>query len=102
VAAKKGKRRKHVPQRTCIGCRQVQAKRNLIRVVRSPEGVRIDPKGKMAGRGAYLHDTQSCWQSGLDGKLAYALKTKISAEDMAVLKEFMHTLPLENPEEDAS
>lgn len=102
MAAKKGKRRKHVPQRTCIGCRQVQAKRNLIRVVRSTEGVRIDPKGKMAGRGAYLHDTQSCWQRGLDGKLAYALKTEISAEDMAVLKEFMHTLPLEKPEVDAS
>ena len=61
-----------------------------------------DPKGKMAGRGAYLHDTQSCWQRGLDGKLAYALKTEISAEDMAVLKEFMHTLPLEKPEVDAS
>lgn len=102
MAAKKGKRRKHVPQRTCIGCRQVQAKRNLIRVVRSPEGIRIDPKGKLAGRGAYLHDTQSCWQRGLDGELAYALKTEINAKDMAVLKEYMHTLPLETPKEDAS
>lgn len=102
MAAKKGKRRKHVPQRTCIGCRQVQEKRSLIRVVRSPDGVRVDPKGKMAGRGAYLHDIQSCWQSGLDGKLAHALKIEINPEDMAVLKEFMHTLPLEKTEEDAS
>ena len=102
MAAKKGKRRKHVPQRTCIGCRQVLPKRNLIRVVRTAEGVKIDPVGKLPGRGAYLHDARSCWQRALDGKLAHALKTEISAEDMAVLKEFMHTLPLETPEEDNS
>ena len=101
MAAKKGKRRKHVPQRTCIGCRQVQAKRSLIRVVRSPEGVKIDPDGKLVGRGAYLHDLRSCWQKGLDGRLAHALKTEISAEDITVLKEFMHTLPLESAEETA-
>lgn len=102
MAAKKGKRRKHVPQRTCIGCRQVLPKRKLIRVVRTAEGVKIDPAGKLPGRGAYLHDARSCWQRALDGKLAHALKTEISAEDMAVLKEFMHTLPLEIPEEDNS
>jgi predicted RNA-binding protein YlxR (DUF448 family) len=98
VAAKKGKRRKHVPQRTCVGCRKVQAKRSLIRVVRSPDGVKIDPDGKLAGRGAYLHDLHTCWQKGLDGRLAHALKTEISAEDMAVLKEYMHTLPTDSPE----
>ncbi|MFN2144827.1 MAG: YlxR family protein [Anaerolineales bacterium] len=102
MAAKKGKRRKHIPQRTCIGCRQVQAKRSLIRVVRSPEGVRIDPDGKLAGRGAYLHDLRTCWQKGLDGKLAHALKTEISAEEMAVLEEFMQTLPTNPPEEPSS
>jgi predicted RNA-binding protein YlxR (DUF448 family) len=102
VAAKKGKRRKHVPQRTCVGCRQVQAKRSLIRVVRSPEGVKIDLDGKLAGRGAYLHDLRTCWQKGLDGKLAHALKTEISAEDMAVLQDFMHTLPTEPPAESSS
>lgn len=102
MTANKGKRRKHVPQRTCVGCRQVQAKRSLIRVVRSPDGVKIDPNGKMAGRGAYLHDLQACWQKGLDGKLAHALKVEISAEDMAVLKDFMHSLPLDTPEEPAS
>jgi len=101
VAVKKGKRRKHVPQRTCIGCRQVQAKRNLIRVVRSADGVVIDPDGKLPGRGAYLHDARSCWHRGLEGQLAHALKTEISADDMAVLKEFMRTLPLERPDEDA-
>ena len=99
---KKGKRRKHVPQRTCVGCRQVQAKRGLIRVVRSPEGVKIDLDGKLAGRGAYLHDLRTCWQKGLDRRLAHALKTEISAEDMAVLKEFIHTLPTAAPEESSN
>lgn len=95
MAQKKGKhRRKHIPQRTCVGCRTVQEKRSLIRVVRSAEGVVIDLEGKKSGRGAYLHNLQSCWQQGLDGRLAHALKTEISAEDMAVLKDYMSTLPL--------
>ena len=103
MAQKKGKhRRKHLPQRTCVGCRTVQDKRSLTRIVRSPEGVGIDLEGKKAGRGAYLHDLQSCWQLGLNGKLARALKTEISAEDMAVLKDYMSTLPLGEPGEPSS
>lgn len=102
MAAKKGKKRKHVPQRTCVGCREVRAKRGLTRIVRTADGVRIDETGKLAGRGAYLHDARSCWQQALNGKLAHALKTEISAEDMAVLKEFMHTLPLETPDDEAA
>lgn len=99
MSAKKGKRGKHVPQRTCVGCRQVMPKRNLIRVVRTAEGVKIDPVGKLPGRGAYLHDARSCWQRAFDGQLAHALKTEISAEDMAVLKEFMNALPPDKPED---
>jgi predicted RNA-binding protein YlxR (DUF448 family) len=92
--AKHGKRRgKHVPQRTCVGCRSVEAKRTLIRIVRTPEGLKVDPKGKMAGRGAYLHDRRSCWQAGLKGPLARALKTSMSENDLAYLTSFMETLP---------
>lgn len=95
MAQTKGKhRRKHIPQRTCVGCRTVQEKRSLTRVVRSAEGVMIDNEGKQAGRGAYLHNLQSCWQQGLNGRLARALKTEISAEEMAVLKAYMRALPL--------
>lgn len=95
MAQTKGKhRQKHIPQRTCVGCRTVQEKRSLTRVVRSAEGVMIDLQGKHAGRGAYLHNLQSCWQQGLEGRLAHALKIEISAEDMAVLKDYMSTLPL--------
>ena len=92
------RRVKHVPQRTCVGCRETLPKRALIRVVRTTEGVRVDPTGKLAGRGAYLHDKQSCWERGLKGPLAHALKTELSDQDREQLKAFMNTLaptPLE-------
>jgi len=84
---------KHVPQRTCVGCREVLPKRTMVRVVRTAEGVQIDPTGKLAGRGAYLHDRRECWERGLKGALAHALKTTISMDDRAKLDDFMTTLP---------
>ena len=46
---------KKIPMRQCVGCREMKEKRQLIRVVRSPEGeVSLDFKGKKPGRGAYL------------------------------------------------
>ncbi len=95
VAKKTAKRVKHVPQRTCVGCRLTLAKRALIRVVRTPEGVRIDPTGKAAGRGAYLHDRKSCWERGLKGALAHALKTELTDQDRDSLRSFMNSLPQE-------
>lgn len=81
-------RRKHVPQRTCIVCRRTQGKRGLHRIVRSPEGVRYDPTGKLAGRGAYLCDDAACWHKALStGTLARALKTTISADERAALQQ---------------
>jgi predicted RNA-binding protein YlxR (DUF448 family) len=68
-------------------------KRNLIRVVRSGETVQVDPTGKLAGRGAYLHDRRSCWERGLKGALAGALKAQLSDADLAALKAFMAGLP---------
>jgi predicted RNA-binding protein YlxR (DUF448 family) len=88
-------RRKHVPQRTCVGCRAVLPKRTLIRIVKRPEGVQIDPTGKLAGRGAYLHDRRSCWERGLKGALAHALKTEITVADKDRLAAFAATLPEE-------
>lgn len=96
---KTAQRIKHVPQRTCVGCREVLPKRHMLRIVRSPAGVRVDPTGKLAGRGAYLHDRRSCWERGLKGALAHALKTELSHDDRARLEEFMNSLP---PEEETS
>jgi len=78
---------KRVPQRTCVGCRTVQAKRQLVRLVRTAEGaVVVDPTGKAQGRGAYLHDRRSCWQAALAGHaLEQALKLTLTEADRAKL-----------------
>jgi hypothetical protein len=65
----------------------------MIRIVRTAEGVRVDATGKLAGRGAYLHDRLSCWKNGLKGALAHALKIELNDEDRARLEEFMNRLP---------
>jgi predicted RNA-binding protein YlxR (DUF448 family) len=67
----------------------------MVRIVRTAEGVRIDPTGKLAGRGAYLHDRRECWELGLKGALAHALKATVSADERAKLEDFMNTLPHE-------
>ena len=89
-------RRKHVPHRTCVGCRAVLPKRTLIRVVRSLDGVQVDLTGKSPGRGAYLHDQRSCWERGLKGALANALRTELTVEDREQLLAFLQTLPEED------
>lgn len=85
-----------MPQRTCIGCREVLSKRSLIRIVRTSSGVQIDPTGKLAGRGAYLHNKRSCWVVGLNGPLAHALKIELSEKDRKILHEYKETLPTDD------
>jgi predicted RNA-binding protein YlxR (DUF448 family) len=68
-------------------------KRALIRLVRRPEGVQVDPTGKLAGRGAYLHNVRICWEKGLNGPLAHALKVNLTANDLDHLHLFIQTLP---------
>jgi predicted RNA-binding protein YlxR (DUF448 family) len=92
VSKKPVQRVKHIPQRTCVGCRTVMAKRQLVRIVRTTNGVLVDPTGKLAGRGAYLHDRRSCWETGLEGSLAHALKVDLTANDREHLEAFMNTL----------
>ena len=75
-----------------MGCRAVMPKRTLVRLVRRPEGVQIDLTGKLAGRGAYLHNVRSCWEKGLKGSLAHALKTELMPDDLVRLQQFMQTL----------
>ena len=78
---------RHVPIRTCAGCRQERPKREMVRVVRTPEGnVVVDASGKRAGRGAYLCPSSECWSRALQrGSLAHTLKTEISPADSAEL-----------------
>jgi predicted RNA-binding protein YlxR (DUF448 family) len=65
----------------------------MVRIVRTADGVRVDPTGKLAGRGAYLHDKRDCWVRGMRGALMHALKAELTAEDRARLEDFMNTLP---------
>lgn len=99
MAGKTERRIKHVPQRTCVGCHLVLPKRAMIRVVRSSQGIIVDPTGKAAGRGAYLHNRRSCWEKGIKGTLAHALKVDLTDQDRDRLKEFMATLPEDQTEE---
>jgi uncharacterized protein len=62
----------------------------------------IDPTGKLAGRGAYLHDRRSCWERGLKGALAHALKTELSQQDHETLLAFIKGLPEEAPTQEGS
>ena len=81
--------KKPLPQRMCVGCREMKEKRELIRVVKTPEGeITIDGKGKMNGRGAYLCRNADCLQKAVKSKgLERAFKQKITEEIFNALKE---------------
>ncbi len=70
------------PQRTCVACRDVEGKRTLVRVVRTPDGtVELDVTGKKSGRGAYVHASVECVQKVVKtGGLSRALNVHVGAE----------------------
>ncbi len=74
---------KHAPQRTCVVCRQVKDKKELVRLVHTPEGtIEIDATGKKKGRGAYLCCDLACWEKVRKGKqLERALRREVTGED---------------------
>jgi predicted RNA-binding protein YlxR (DUF448 family) len=76
------KRPEGPPVRTCVGCREEAGKRSLIRIVRRPEGgARVDPTGRAAGRGAYLHADPGCVELARKRRaLDRALSTPIQPE----------------------
>lgn len=83
-----------MPQRTCLGCRQVRQKGELIRLVATPEGgVKVDLTRRHAGRGAYLCPDPGCWQKALKIKvLEKALHTQLAADSLALLRDFARAL----------
>jgi len=80
---------KKIPQRMCVGCKEMQNKKSLIRIVKTPEEVvLIDPTGKRAGRGAYICPRAECLQMAIKSKgLEKSLKIRIVPELYEVLKE---------------
>ena len=77
-----------------MGCRETSAKRQFVRIVRTPAGpVEIDPTGKKSGRGAYLCPQPECWQEALKkDRLERALRTTLSQEDRSMLREYGESL----------
>ena len=68
-----------IPQRMCVGCRQMMPKKDLIRIVKSPEGViSVDDRGKAPGRGAYICHNQECLNKAYKDMKAYTITTKQS------------------------
>nr|WP_202820134.1 YlxR family protein [Calderihabitans maritimus] len=73
----------------CVGCREKKDKRELIRVVRTPEGsVVVDPTGKRSGRGAYICPQVECLLKAVKNRgLERGLETKIEDTVIEELKE---------------
>ena len=82
---------KKIPMRQCLGCREMKPKKDLIRVVRSPEGeISLDFRGKANGRGAYLCPNPACLKRAVKAKaLERALDTAIPEAVYALLGEQM-------------
>ncbi|MFC2040370.1 RNase P modulator RnpM [Chloroflexota bacterium] len=74
--------KKSIPQRTCIACRDVKGKRELLRLVCTPSGsIEIDQTGRKPGRGAYVCYSSACMEKGIiGGSLEHSLKRKIGQD----------------------
>lgn len=73
---------KKVPERKCMGCGEKRAKKELIRIVRTPEGnILLDGKGKISGRGVYICPEKSCLEKAKKAKrFERSLETEIPEE----------------------
>ena len=82
---------KKIPQRQCMGCRERREKRELIRVVRAPDGgVSLDFRGKAPGRGAYICPEMACLKKAIRSKaLERILEVPIPEEIYARLEKEM-------------
>ena len=82
---------KKIPQRQCVGCREMKNKRDLIRVVKSPEGeVSLDFSGKKPGRGAYVCPAAACLAKARKSKaLDRAFELTIPEEVYAAMEQEM-------------
>jgi predicted RNA-binding protein YlxR (DUF448 family) len=79
---------KRQPQRTCVACRRVRPKRELIRLVTGAGGIEVDATEKREGRGAYICPEPACWEKALKGAaLEKALRGKLSREQRERLME---------------
>lgn len=74
--------KKKIPSRQCVGCNEMKNKKELLRVIKTPEGeIVLDSTGKKNGRGAYICQSVACFQKAKQSKaLEKSLKTSIPAQ----------------------
>ncbi len=86
---------KKIPMRMCVGCREMKPKKELIRVVRAPDGsVSMDPVGKKPGRGAYVCHNAACLQRAIKQRqLERQLEVQLTEEVASQLRQELDSLP---------
>jgi predicted RNA-binding protein YlxR (DUF448 family) len=82
-------KRRKIPMRMCVGCREMKPKKELTRIVRTPEGeIIIDATGKKSGRGAYVCNDIQCIKESINEKnLSKALDFNVTKEMVQRLQE---------------
>jgi len=82
------KKKRKIPIRTCMGCGESKPKRELLRIVRTPEkAVAVDSSGRMNGRGTYVCYSKECVKSAIGkGKIQYALEISMDKNDLEQLE----------------
>lgn len=85
---------KKVPERQCLGCRQMKDKKSMIRVIKTPEDeIMLDATGKKNGRGAYICPNTECLNKAVKSKgLEHSLKCQIPQEIYEALKKELENI----------
>lgn len=85
---------KKVPQRQCIGCGEMKNKKEMIRILKTPEGeFTVDATGRKNGRGAYICPSMDCFQKAVKGRgLERSFKMAIPKEVYETLEKEMEQL----------
>ena len=85
---------KKIPLRMCLGCREMKPKKELLRVVRPPEGeVALDPTGRRPGRGAYVCKSAECLQKAIKQRqIERAFDVKLSEDTQRALAEALEEM----------
>ncbi|MDW7730279.1 MAG: RNase P modulator RnpM [Dethiobacteria bacterium] len=91
-------KKRKIPLRICIGCQEKKPKKELVRVVRTPEAeVVLDLTGKKAGRGAYICPCEECLKKAVKGRrLEKNLEQYISDELIAEITAALQKAPEDN------
>ena len=85
-----------IPMRMCVGCKEMKPKKELLRVVKKPDGqVQLDVTGKVSGRGAYVDPNSNCLEKAIKQKqLDRALEAKLDETVIEALKKAMNEFEL--------